>query len=105
MNGCPGRDLLERFLNESLVDTELDGLEHHLENCASCQRDLEELSGDTIWRSGLRQEISALLEDTEPDVVARSLNPRARVGTVIRGTGAQLEPSRRWIGVSDDRIW
>jgi glutamate 5-kinase len=35
---------------------------------------------------------------TEPDVVARSLNPRARVGTVIRGPGAQLEPSRRWIG-------
>ena len=35
---------------------------------------------------------------TEPDVVARSLNPRARVGTVIRGPGAQLEPPRRWIG-------
>jgi glutamate 5-kinase len=35
---------------------------------------------------------------TEPDVVARSLNPRARVGTVIRGPGARLEPSRRWIG-------
>jgi glutamate 5-kinase len=35
---------------------------------------------------------------TEPDVVARSLNPRARVGTVIRGPGAPLEPSRRWIG-------
>jgi glutamate 5-kinase len=35
---------------------------------------------------------------TEPDVVARSLNPRARVGTVIRGTGDQLEPARRWIG-------
>jgi glutamate 5-kinase len=35
---------------------------------------------------------------TEPDVVARSLNPRARVGTIIRGPGAQLEPSRRWIG-------
>ena len=35
---------------------------------------------------------------TELDVVARSLNPRARVGTVIRGTGGQLEPSRRWIG-------
>jgi glutamate 5-kinase len=34
----------------------------------------------------------------EPDVVARSLNPRARVGTVIRGTGARLEASRRWIG-------
>jgi glutamate 5-kinase len=35
---------------------------------------------------------------TEPDVVARSLNPRARVGTVIRGPGVRLEPSRRWIG-------
>jgi glutamate 5-kinase len=35
---------------------------------------------------------------TEPDIVARSLNPRARVGTVIRGQGARLEPARRWIG-------
>jgi glutamate 5-kinase len=35
---------------------------------------------------------------TEPDVVARSLNPRARVGTVIRGTGVQLEPAQRWVG-------
>jgi glutamate 5-kinase len=34
----------------------------------------------------------------EPDVVARSLNPRARVGTVIRGAGTRLEPPRRWIG-------
>jgi glutamate 5-kinase len=34
----------------------------------------------------------------ERDVVARSLNPRARVGTVIRGVGTRLEPSRRWIG-------
>jgi glutamate 5-kinase len=34
----------------------------------------------------------------EPDVVARSLNPRARMGTVVRAAGAQLEPARRWIG-------
>jgi glutamate 5-kinase len=34
----------------------------------------------------------------EPDVVSRSLNPRARIGTVIRAAGPQLEPSRRWIG-------
>jgi hypothetical protein len=34
----------------------------------------------------------------ERDIVARSLNPRARVGTVIRGAGTRLEPSRRWIG-------
>jgi len=34
----------------------------------------------------------------EPDVVARSLNPRARVGTVVRAASARLEPSQRWIG-------
>jgi glutamate 5-kinase len=34
----------------------------------------------------------------EPDVVSRSLNPRARLGTVVRAAGPQLEPSRRWIG-------
>ncbi len=34
----------------------------------------------------------------EPDVVSRSLNPRARMGTVVRPAGAQLDPSRRWIG-------
>ena len=34
----------------------------------------------------------------EPDVVRRSLNPRARVGTVVRAAGPQLEPARRWIG-------
>jgi glutamate 5-kinase len=34
----------------------------------------------------------------EPDVVARSLNPRARMGTVVRPVGTKLEPSKRWIG-------
>ena len=34
----------------------------------------------------------------EPDVVARSLNPRARMGTVVRAAGPQLEPAQRWIG-------
>ncbi len=34
----------------------------------------------------------------EPDVVARSLNPRARMGTVVRAAGRQLDESRRWIG-------
>jgi glutamate 5-kinase len=35
---------------------------------------------------------------SEPDVVSRSLNPRARMGTVVRPAGVQLDPSRRWIG-------
>ncbi len=34
----------------------------------------------------------------EPDVVARSLNPRARMGTVVRAAGRQLDPPERWIG-------
>ncbi len=35
---------------------------------------------------------------TEPDVVRRSLNPRARIGTVVRAAGPRLEPAGRWIG-------
>jgi glutamate 5-kinase len=35
---------------------------------------------------------------TEPDVVGRSLNPRARIGTVVPAAGPQLEPASRWIG-------
>jgi glutamate 5-kinase len=34
----------------------------------------------------------------ESEVVARSLNPRARMGTVVRAAGHQLEPAWRWIG-------
>jgi glutamate 5-kinase len=34
----------------------------------------------------------------EPDVVSRSLNPRARMGTVVRPAGARLDPQKRWIG-------
>jgi glutamate 5-kinase len=34
----------------------------------------------------------------EPDVVGRSLNPRARMGSVIKAAGPQLEPAKRWIG-------
>jgi glutamate 5-kinase len=32
------------------------------------------------------------------DVVARSLRPRARIGTVIRAAGQQLPPAQRWVG-------
>jgi glutamate 5-kinase len=34
----------------------------------------------------------------EHDVVGRSLNPRARIGTVVRGAAGPLEPAKRWIG-------
>ena len=90
MNGCPDRDLLERLLNESLVDTELDGLEQHLANCASCQRSLDELSGDTIWRSELLQEISELVEDAEPGKVVDLFR------VIANATDAAHEPTARF---------
>jgi glutamate 5-kinase len=34
----------------------------------------------------------------DADVVARSLRPRARMGTVIRAAGGQLPPGARWVG-------
>src|SRR5580658_2875208 len=34
----------------------------------------------------------------DTDVVARSLRPRARIGTVIRSTAGQLPPAERWVG-------
>jgi glutamate 5-kinase len=34
----------------------------------------------------------------EPSVVARSLNPRARMGTVIRASARELAPAEQWVG-------
>lgn len=34
----------------------------------------------------------------DSDVVARSLRPRARVGTMIRAAAGQLQPAERWVG-------
>jgi glutamate 5-kinase len=34
----------------------------------------------------------------DADVVARSLSPRARLGTVVRAAGGRLAPGSRWVG-------
>ncbi len=34
----------------------------------------------------------------DADVVARSLRPRARLGTVVRAAAGQLAPAQRWVG-------
>ncbi len=34
----------------------------------------------------------------DADVVARSLSPRARMGTVVRAAGGRLAPAERWVG-------
>ena len=38
MNLCPDRELLERLLNNSLVDTKLEELDGRVRACASCQQ-------------------------------------------------------------------
>jgi eukaryotic-like serine/threonine-protein kinase len=93
MSDCPDRDLLERLLDDRLADTELDGLEHHLVNCALCQRSLEELSADTNWRPELLQEMSLLLEDTERDVVGDPLAATAGTTTAANERMAGVAPT------------
>ncbi len=56
MSHCPHRDRLERLLDHGLADTELEEIEQHVEDCADCQRTLEELTDATHWdrRAGCR---------------------------------------------------
>ena len=67
MNPCPDRELLERFLNSGLVDTELDDLDRHVKECVSCQQTLEELTDDPIWRSELGDAVMLVGADTAPN--------------------------------------
>ena len=106
MNGCPDRRLLERFLNESFVDTELDGLEHHLESCASCRQTLEELSDDASWKFELRRAVSELLEKGDPEepadpagMTAAALEHAPRVIPAVPGYDLQVELGRGGMGV------
>jgi hypothetical protein len=77
MTQCPDRDLLERLLSDRLADTEVETVEHHIQDCASCQQILEELSGDATWRAELRKEVSVLLDDAGLDVVVDPLGATA----------------------------
>jgi hypothetical protein len=43
MPHCPGRATLESFLAGSLGDRDEDALSTHVEECAECQRELDEL--------------------------------------------------------------
>ncbi len=101
MNGCPERDVLERFLNEALKDTEFNWLEHHLQSCASCQETLEELSDDRHWISNLRQEATMLYAGAEPDVV---FDPPGVMAGATAGTRPHTESSSDPSGGDPSRI-
>ncbi len=55
MSQCPDRDRLGRLLDHRLVDTELDEIEQHIEDCAACQHTLDELTGTAVCDLGLRR--------------------------------------------------
>jgi len=68
------------------------------------------VTADSLGRGGMGSKLSAAARAAccgiecvigsarEPNVVARSINPRARLGTVVRAASSRLEPSQRWIG-------
>jgi hypothetical protein len=91
MNHCPARDLLERFLNETLADLELDEVDRHVQGCPACQQTLEELTDDPIWRPEPRDENSLVSSGAEPDAV----NVVDSLGQTAGATTAALEPVAR----------
>jgi eukaryotic-like serine/threonine-protein kinase len=90
MKPCPDRDLLERLVNGRLVDTELDEMDRHVKGCASCQQTLEELTDDSIWKSGPRHEVPLMFTTTEH---GPAIDPLGL--TVVLTDGAKEDGSQR----------
>ena len=72
MKACPAREVLERLLANGLADTEFDEIEQHVEDCADCQRTLEDL---TDGAGGAKR-----------GLVVRPLGATASLGHVGRGS-------------------
>ncbi len=108
MKECPDRDLLERLLDNRLAGTELDELDRHVRDCASCQQTLETLTDDSLWKSELPQELTLVLGDAEPARVvdrpgltneAAGLDRMARAVPAVPGYEISGELGRGGMGV------
>jgi tetratricopeptide (TPR) repeat protein len=93
MNHCPDRVLLERLLNNRLVDGEFAALEAHVRGCADCQQVLEQLTDDAIWRPELWHEVSRLFADTERERVVDPLAVTAGLGAAAEMSGSRIAPA------------
>src|SRR5271165_7488686 len=67
MQPCPTREQLEQLLAQDLGEADRAALEGHVEKCASCQRALEELTGDCELESWRRQHASGGEDDPSPN--------------------------------------
>ena len=53
MTPCPGRDQLERLLDNPSGDDADAELMRHVEGCSACQQALESMTGAADWGPGL----------------------------------------------------
>ena len=51
MNACPESDQLRHLLDDQLAGPEAEGVEAHVEECISCQQELERLTDDAAQKT------------------------------------------------------
>src|SRR5262245_44371884 len=67
MTGCPSQEMFERLLAERLSGAERDGVESHVETCASCQQLLTRLTAaDSLARQLCEADLPS---DVEPGLL------------------------------------
>ncbi len=93
MKRCPDQELLERLLNNRLVEGELDLLERHVKDCASCQRTLEALTAEPIWKTEQRHEVSLPFTAALPELVLDPLDVTVGATTAANERVTRVVPT------------
>jgi glutamate 5-kinase len=87
-----------------------DAMQHRISRLTPEEARAIRISATGEGRGGMRSKLNAAARAAycgvecvigsarDADVVARSLSPRARMGTVVRAAARQLAPAERWVG-------